>query len=63
MGEPKMEKTIGKKELSEQLGMCVRSIDRAMKEGGLPYYKIGSAVKFRVSEVEKWMKERKVING
>ena len=63
MGEPKLEKTIGKKELCDLLGMSIRFVDTAMKEMGLPYYKLGGAVKFRVTEVEKWMKQRKVVNG
>lgn len=27
---------------------------------GLPHYKIGRAIKFRLSEVERWMQQRKV---
>ena len=62
MGEKKIEKMIDKITLSEQLGMSLRYIDKAMREYDLPYYKIGSNVRFRVSEIEKWIKERKV-NG
>lgn len=46
-------------EIQELTGLSRPSIDRAKKDGGLPWYKIGSRVKFRQSEVEKWITERK----
>ncbi len=62
MGEKKIEKMIDKKTLAKEVGMSLRYIDKAMRENDLPYYKLGASVRFRYSEVEKWLRERKA-NG
>lgn len=59
MGEPSIERMVGREQLSEILGMSLETIDRLKKNSGLPYYKIGRFTKFRISEVERWLKERR----
>ena len=53
---------IDKRGLAKKLGVSIRSIDVLMKDKGLPYFKIGRVVRFKVDEVNKWLEERKVIN-
>lgn len=55
----KLEKLLNKKELSEATGLTVSYIERAVREKDFPNYKFGSLVKFRISEVEKWIIQRK----
>ena len=47
-----------KKQIAEKIGVSVATINNYMK-AGLPYYKIGTRiVRFKLDEVEKWIKER-----
>lgn len=59
MGEKKLEPWITTEDLMEILGVSKDTIERLRSEQGLPYYKVGARVRFRVSEVERWMKERR----
>ena len=52
------EKLVTKKRLAELLQLGVSTIDKLMKEEGLPFKKIGRAVRFRVGEVAMWLKRR-----
>lgn len=47
-----------KRELAKELGVSVSLIDKLMVQG-MPYVKIGKAVRFELEEVKKWLKERK----
>ena len=58
MGEKQMEKLLSQKEMAEILGLSVRALENFRKDKGLPFYKIGHLIKYRMSEVEKWLKER-----
>ena len=58
MGEKKMEPMVDIKELSKILGVSESFIREAKRSKGLPCYNLGK-LKFRTSEVEKWLKERK----
>jgi excisionase family DNA binding protein len=49
------EQYISKKEVAFRLGRDVRTIDNWMREGKLPFYKIGRAVAFRWSEVQSFL--------
>lgn len=62
MGEIKIEPLVSTEDLEKLFGLSKDSLDKARKELGLPFYNIGRLVKFRASEVERWLKERKV-NG
>ncbi len=62
MGEKKIEPVVTRKEIASLLGLSVETIDRMAKSGGLPYYKLGDSVRFRISEVERWLKERRHVN-
>jgi excisionase family DNA binding protein len=48
---------ITKPELTRRLNRKIRTIDRWMQQGLLPYYKIGRSVSFKWSEVEQRLKQ------
>lgn len=62
MGEPKLDQLIDKKTLAEYLGVKGQWIEAAIKNQGFPAYKIGKHLRFKVAEVNLWLKERRV-NG
>lgn len=53
------EATVNTKRLAELLGMSESFVEQARKDKGLPYYKVGGAVRYRLSDVETWLQERK----
>ncbi len=56
------EDLIDTKALAAKLSLSRDFIDDAVKSRGLPVYKLGNLKRFRLSEVERWLKERKA-NG
>ena len=52
------ENLLTKKLLAQKLGLSQSYISLLMKEEGLPYLKIGRAVRFRISEVVVWLQKR-----
>lgn len=59
MAKNALEKLLTKDELSQASGLTVAFIERAMENKGFPFYKLGRNVRFRISEVEKWIAQRK----
>jgi excisionase family DNA binding protein len=60
MGEKKIQaKMLTKPEVADHFRVTVRAIEIWMKTGGMPFYKIGSLVRFNMDEVLKWKSERK----
>jgi excisionase family DNA binding protein len=51
---------ITKEQLAQQLALSPSYISKLMSEEGLPYIKIGRAVRFRPKEVVEWLTERKM---
>lgn len=63
MGEKNLievERLIDIKELSKVTGLSKGYLEKSYREANLPYYKLGRSVRFRVGEVQKWIKERQV---
>jgi|ERR1043166_1143389 excisionase family DNA binding protein len=54
--------SLNKKEVGKMLGIAPRTIDRWMKRGLLPYYKIGRIVRFKLREVQKHLESNNRIN-
>ena len=50
-----------KPELSEWLKVSIPTVDRLMKQG-MPYIKIGKAVRFEQEDVKKWLEEQQKNN-
>lgn len=48
---------LNKKEIAKELHLSVSMIDKLMTQG-LPYIKIGKAVRFDPVEVKEWIKNR-----
>jgi excisionase family DNA binding protein len=53
------ENLVTKKQLTEILGLSQSYISNLMAEEGLPYFKVGRAVRFRGSEVTGWLQKRR----
>jgi predicted DNA-binding transcriptional regulator AlpA len=49
-----------KKNLSNLLSISFSQINKLMAEEGLPYFKIGRSVRYRVSEVASWLELRRM---
>jgi len=56
--ERTFEALLTKKQLSERLALSQSYINLLMAEGGMPHFKIGRAVRFRVREVVAWLQKR-----
>jgi excisionase family DNA binding protein len=52
-GTPGLEPRLTKKDVAKLLGKKIRTVDNWMKEGRLPYCKVGRSVLFKWSDVEK----------
>jgi len=52
------ENLVTKKTLSEKMSLSESYISLLMSEKGLPHFKIGRAVRFRVREVAAWLQKR-----
>lgn len=48
-------------QVSKLLGVSVIFLKKAKRSMGLPHYKIGAAVRFRLSEVEGWLQQRHAV--
>ena len=57
--EKSIEPMIDSEELMEILSVSKAFLDDARAKLNLPYYKIGRNVKYRISEVEQWIRERR----
>lgn len=57
-----VERLVDIKELSAATGLTVGFINKAKREYSLPFYKLGKSVRYKVSEVLKWVEERKKVS-
>jgi excisionase family DNA binding protein len=53
----KIERMISQKELREKIGVHQTTIERWRKDG-LPFVRVGKLVRFKESEVNKWIKDQ-----
>ena len=53
------EALLTREQLARYLSLSQSYVSKLQAEEGLPIYRIGTAVRFRLGEVEKWLKERK----
>lgn len=54
------EKLVGFEEIADMTGMSIPFLRKAQYRMGLPHYKLGGRIKFKVSEIESWLNERAV---
>lgn len=57
--KPLFENLIDRKQLAEKLGVSPAFISKMMAQKGLPYIKLGRAVRFDLREVMAFLNERK----
>lgn len=50
---------VDRKELARLLGLSPSYISKLMKYEGMPYFKIGRSVRFKLSEVVEFLKRRR----
>lgn len=55
-----MEKLLTPKQLSEALQLSLRTIYDYTHSGYIPHYKLKKGVRFRGSEIERWIRGKKV---
>lgn len=53
------ENLVTKKQLAEALAISEGFINKMMLEEGLPHFKLGRAVRYRVKEVVSWLSQRR----
>lgn len=53
------DKLVTKVQLAEQLGLSLSYIAKLMSNEGLPFYKLGRAVRFSQVEVVDWLQKRR----
>ena len=58
-GEAQMEKYITAKEVADVVKLSEQTIRRYVMLGQIPFYKIVRAVRFKPSEIQKWIDDRK----
>ncbi len=51
---------IGIQQLAAYLGVQVSTVYAWVHSRQIPYYKVGRLVKFRKSEIDQWLEQRKV---
>jgi excisionase family DNA binding protein len=47
-------------QLAQRLGITVRHVRRLVAEKRVPYYKVGSLVRFDSAEIKVWLDSRRV---
>lgn len=45
------------KELADEMNLTVSFLKKAYREYGLPYFQLGSSIRFRMSKVEAWLRQ------
>jgi excisionase family DNA binding protein len=58
--EHPFEKCLSIEELVQATGLKKSFIRKAMREYGFPHIKLGRLLRFQISDVQKWIAERKM---
>ena len=51
-----IEKWVNLEEIADHLSVCTDTVRNWIKRGKIPYYRAGKRYKFRISEVDEWLK-------
>lgn len=54
------EKWVNLVDIAEHLSLSVDTVRTWVKEGKLPVYRAGKRYKFKISEVDEWVREGKI---
>jgi excisionase family DNA binding protein len=62
MGMNKMQRAelLTKRDVAQQAKVCARTVDNWMIDHGLPYIKLGGAVRFLQSDVENFIERHRI---
>lgn len=55
-----VEKWVNLKDIAEHLSISQDTVRTRIKEGKLPFYKAGKSYKFKISEVDEWVREGRI---
>lgn len=55
-----MEPLLTVQQLSEYLGVQPSTVYHWTHEGFVPHYKVGDTIRFKSTEIERWMQQRRV---
>jgi excisionase family DNA binding protein len=58
--EVTVEKWVNLKDIAEHLSVSQDTVRTWIKEGKLPFYKAGKSYKFKISEVDEWVREGRI---
>ena len=53
------EKLVGYKDVADYMGVSYGYLRQLVSNDYIPYYKLGRSVRFRLSEIDNWLSERK----
>ena len=59
MGQQESEKWVNLDEVAEHVGLCKDTIRNYIKKNQIPFYRIGKMYKFKMSEIDAWVKSGK----
>lgn len=57
------EKWVNLEDIAEHLSVSQDTVRTWIKEGKLPFYRAGKRYKFKISEVDEWVREGKIQDG
>lgn len=60
MQETMPEKWVNLEDIAEHLSVSTDTVRNWIKDGKLPYYRAGKRYKFKISEVDEWLRNGKI---
>ena len=58
--EMQVEKWVNLEDVAKHLSISQDTVRTWIKEGKLPYYRAGNRYKFKISEIDEWVREGKI---
>ena len=58
--EQTVEKWVNLKDIAEHLSVSTDTVRNWIKDGKLPFYRAGKRYKFKISEVDEWVRNGKI---
>lgn len=58
--EMQVEKWVNLEDVAKHLSISQDTVRTWIKEGKLPYYRVGKRYKFKISEIDEWVWEGKI---
>ena len=58
--EMQVEKWVNLEDVAKHLSISQDTVRTWIKEGKLPYYSAGKRYKFKISEIDEWVREGKI---